>query len=573
MQTEIFHQKCIVILICCFLFTFLVEQSAHGEASVLSNPSFIDPESGPEKGADNPPPRAETINTSNTSMSRKQMPKNSTRVDWSERSIGQLQESMQKGELTSAQLVAFYLHRITLFNKPQASTTQPHETNYAINAVQHINPSAMEDAEQLDSERESQGPRGPLHGIPIMVKDNYETKGMPTTAGSKLFTNHQPERDAYLVSKLKQAGAVILGKTTMHEFAYGITTVGSNFGQTRNPYNLLRNPGGSSGGSGAAVAANFAAAAMGSDTCGSIRIPAAQNNLVGLRGTQGLSSRSGIVPLSVTQDIGGPLAKSVADLALVLDATVGYDPDDEQTALGKTHKVGGYHAELKLRSRARIGILQDWLVQDPQDQVVADVVVGALQQLQEQAQWQVSRHASDRVNLSLDRAYAGHLVLIRDFSSNIDEYLSDNPGIGHKNLQALIDSGLVHKDVVPSLHASANLAGIAPMDYQREIEQRQVVRQALLDLMHEHQLDALAYPTIRRVAAEVGAEQFGTNCRLSANSGLPAISVPAGFTADGLPVGLELLAEPFSESKLLQLAYTLEHHHPQRRIPPHAPSE
>src|SRR4029077_11074823 len=199
------------------------------------------------------------------------------------------------------------------------------------------NPNAREAADALDAERASRGARGPLHGIPVLVKDNYETIEMPTTAGSIALASFHPARDAFLVQRLKAAGAVILGKTNMHELAAGITTVGSRFGQTRNPYDLDRNPGGSSGGTGSAIAANFAAAGMGSDTCGSIRIPAGNNNLVALRGTRGLSSRTGIVPLSSTQDIGGPLARTITDLAIMLDATVGPDPADASTRLGEGH--------------------------------------------------------------------------------------------------------------------------------------------------------------------------------------------------------------------------------------------
>ena len=215
---------------------------------------------------------------------------------------------------------------------------------------------------KLDDERKQHPSDSLLHGIPVLVKDNYETRGMSTTAGSKLFENHAPDRDAFLVQRLKQAGALILGKTNMHEFAYGITTVGSGFGATRNPYDPSRNPGGSSGGTGAAIAANFAAVGMGSDTCGSIRIPAAHNNLVGLRGTQGLSSRAGIVPLSHSQDIGGPLARSVQDLAIVLDATVGEDPQDSQTASSRGNVPASYLAALQMRKDVRIGLLTDWLV-------------------------------------------------------------------------------------------------------------------------------------------------------------------------------------------------------------------
>src|SRR6185503_7282095 len=189
-------------------------------------------------------------------------------------------------------------------------------------------PHALDDADALDRERRARGSRGPLHGIPIVVKDNYATIDMPTTGGSKALAGFETHRDAFMVKKLRDAGAVIIGKTNLHELAYGITSISSMGGQTRNPYDPSRNPGGSSGGTGAAVAANFAAAGMGSDTCGSIRIPAANNSLFGLRGTMGLSSRDGIIPLSHSQDIGGPLARSVTDLAILLDATVGADDGD-----------------------------------------------------------------------------------------------------------------------------------------------------------------------------------------------------------------------------------------------------
>ena len=356
---------------------------------------------------------------------------NSASAKWLEMSITELQAEMQAGNLSSERLVQFYLHRIDEFNGAN---------KLDINALQMVNGQALAAAVELDKERLAKGPRSALHGIPVLVKDNYETKEMPTTAGSKLFARHQPDRDAHLVERLRAAGAVILGKTTMHEFAYGITTVGSNFGKTRNPYDLTRNPGGSSGGSGAAVAANFATVAMGSDTCGSIRIPAAHNNLVGLRGTQGLSSRRGIVPLSSSQDIGGPLAKSVEDLAIVLDATVGFDPGDVQTEIVRNKPVANYQTQLQALEGLRIGVLEDWMVKDPADQEVANVISTALSFMRTAADWQVQGLKSPKVNTSLEREFAGHLVLMRDFATDIECYLADNPSLGFAGLQELIDA-------------------------------------------------------------------------------------------------------------------------------------
>src|ERR1044071_490860 len=238
-----------------------------------------------------------------------------------EQSITDLQSAMSSGRVTSRGLVESYLARIQAYD----------QAGPRLNAIVMINPRAREEADAMDRERGDRKLRGPLHGIPVLIKDNYDTADMPTSGGALGLATLQPSADAFQVKKLRDAGAVILGKTTMHELAAGITTISSYTGQTRNPYGLDRVPGGSSGGTGAAVGASFAAAGMGSDTCGSIRIPSANQNLVGLRGAKGLRSRNGIMPLSSTQDIGGPLARTVTDLAIMLDATVGADPADPIT--------------------------------------------------------------------------------------------------------------------------------------------------------------------------------------------------------------------------------------------------
>ena len=283
-----------------------------------------------------------------------------------ERSIGELQAAMDAGTATSEQLVEMYLARIEAYD----------EQGPALNTIIALNPAAADTARGLDAERLATGARGPLHGVPILIKDNYDMSGLPTTNGSIAMAGLMPPDDAFQVRRLREAGVVILGKTNMHEFARGITTVSSIGGQTLNPYDTSRNPGGSSGGTGAAVAASFAAAGMGSDTCGSIRIPSAHNNLVGLRGTSGLSSRDGVVPLSHTQDIAGPLVRNVTDLALLLDATVGSDPSDPVTAAADGNIPNSYTASLDadtLRG-ARLGVLTMLVRQDPEDEPVARVI-------------------------------------------------------------------------------------------------------------------------------------------------------------------------------------------------------
>src|SRR5215217_6142077 len=238
-----------------------------------------------------------------------------------EASVSDLQAAMTAGRATAESLVDAYLARIAAYDArgPQ------------IKAMVRINPNARADARRLDDERRQGRVRGPLHGIPIILKDNFDTADLPTSGGSLALANHQTQGDAFVVRKLRDAGAIILGKSNMHELAAGITTISSLGGQTRNPYDPRRCPGGSSGGTGAAVAASFAAVGWGSDTCGSIRIPSAFGSLAGLRPTQGLVSRSGVMPLSHTQDIPGPLARTVTDLAIALDVSVGVDSADSST--------------------------------------------------------------------------------------------------------------------------------------------------------------------------------------------------------------------------------------------------
>src|SRR3954470_9973590 len=291
--------------------------------------------------------------------------------DVSEKTIVELLAAQRIGTVTSHDLVDKYLARIKAYDHAGPS----------LNAMIALNPKALEEADALDAERRAGRVRGPLHGIPIVVKDNYASADMPTTAGSLALAGFETGRDAFMVKKLRDAGAVVIGKTNLHELAYGITTISSAGGQTRNPYDPTRNPGGSSGGTGAAVAASFAAAGMGSDTCGSIRNPSSENNLFGLRGTAGLSSRDGIVPLAHTQDIGGPLARTVTDLLLMLDYTVGPDDADPITRESQGHIPRTYNSAVGDAGLGdvTVGVLTPLFGTAPEDEEVAWIVRDALE--------------------------------------------------------------------------------------------------------------------------------------------------------------------------------------------------
>ena len=475
-----------------------------------------------------------------------------------EATISETQAALEAGTVTSEDLVRMYLARIDAYDLHGPK----------LNALIRINQNALAEAGALDAERRKKKSRGPLHGIPVLLKDNYDTFDMPTTAASLSLATSVPPDDAYLVRRLREAGAVFLGKTNMHEFARGITTISSLGGQTLNPYDVRRNPCGSSGGTGAGVAANFAVFGMGSDTCGSIRIPSSHNSLVGLRATQGLFSRDGIIPLSLTQDMGGPLARSVEDIAIVLELTAGFDPNDPVTEVSAANTPGSYTHFLKtgrLRG-ARFGVLIDALVVDAADQEVANVIRAAAGELEHQGASVVD------VSIPNYNGISNPSVITQEFKFNLEAYLAATPGAPMKTLQEIVDSGLFHISLRNGLLSSLAITSLDTPDYRQRLAGRDIFKTAILKVMADNNLDALIYPTIRQKPIFVPSTgQPGTNCRVSAHSGLPAISVPVGFTPDGLPVGMEFLGPAFTEGDLLQFAFSWEqathHRHPPASTP------
>jgi amidase len=474
-----------------------------------------------------------------------------------ELTIPELQAAMERGETTSQQLVSQYLERISAFDQHGPK----------LNAIIYINPRAIEEAAALDRERATRGARGPLHGIPIVLKDNYDTYDMPTTASSIALTGFVPSDDGYQVRKLREAGAVFIGKTNMHEFARGIETISSLGGQTLNPYDPRRNPGGSSGGTAAAVAANFAAVGMGSDTCGSIRIPAANNNLFGLRVTQGLSSRDGIIPLSHTQDVGGPIARSMIDLVTVLDATVGVDPADKQTAIAKDHTPETFHEYLTAGALegARLGLLAGYLREEAPFGQVSKVV--------RQAVAIMTDNGAEVVEIDiegLDELLKNSSVIDMEFKFDLDNYLQQS-NTPVQSLSEILETGRYHAALEERYRRSDD-AEEDSEEYLNRLANREEVARLLVEAMTTHNLDALVYPTLRVKPRFVGESQFGSLCRIAGHSGVPAISLPAGFTPDGVPVGVELLAKPFEEGRLIALGYAYEQVAKPRRPPSRTPS-
>ena len=474
-----------------------------------------------------------------------------------EKSIPELQAAMASGETTSEALVRQYLDRIDAFDR----------NGPRLNSLIHVNASAMSTARALDTERRNGQIRGPLHGIPIILKDNFDTADMPTTGGSIALAGFVPPDDGYQVRKLREAGAVFVGKSNLHELARGITTISSLGGQTRNPYDPELNPGGSSGGTGAAIAANFAAAGMGSDTCGSIRIPAANNNLFGLRVTQGLSSRDGIIPLSHTQDVGGPLARTMIDLALVLDITVGPDPADPQTQVagGRIPQSFAALADAAVIPELRMGLLTSRLSDMAPYGEMTDVVMRAVEKLK--------AHGAETVDVdidNLDELLRNSGVIGFEFNDDFSQYLEDS-GAPISSVEKILDDGLFHV-ALEERFRNPYRDGESPADLPERLAGRAALAEAIERVMTEAEVDVLVYPTLRVKPRRVQEEQFGSVCQLAAQSGYPALSMPAGFTDDGVPVGIELLARPFEDEKLVAIGFDYERVAAPRVPPARTPS-
>lgn len=443
-----------------------------------------------------------------------------------EAGVEDINTAFDSGLLTSESLVQMYLNRIEAYDQQGPS----------LNSIISLNPNAIEIARALDVERQANGRRSPLHGIPVLVKDNFDTFDLPTTAGSLALQGSIPPDDAFLVRRLRDAGAVILGKTNLHEFGVSPNTLSSLGGQTLNPYDTRRIPGGSSGGTGAALAANFATLGMGTDTGGSIRFPASANSLVGLKPTMGLTSRDGIVPFAVERDIGGPMARSVADVAYLLDIVAGHDPADPVTEASVGNIPGTYTDFLDQDglNGARIGIVRQFM--DSADAGIVSAVNTAIDDMAG-----LGAEIVDSVDLGSIPGIADSLYIsFRHDMNNYLESLGENAPF--QSLDEIIQSGkylpelsffpfdFLRRDVVPAEDPSFAAS-------QRTAER---IQDQILDVMETQNLDALLYPSVAQKPPRASQASFLSTLSLTNNTyvanltGFPAIDVPGGFTADGL---------------------------------------
>lgn len=477
-----------------------------------------------------------------------------------ETTIDDIHAAFKAGKLTAHQLVQGYLDRINAYDKQGPR----------INSVITLNPKALEEADKLDAQLKNSGLVGPLHGIPVLVKDEIDTAGMPTTLGSVVFKDYRPPLDAFVVARLKQAGAIVLGKTTLSEFAAG-DTYGSLFGVTRNPYDLERTVGGSSGGSGAATAANFATIAVGEETAASLRRPGTWNGIVAMRPTSGLVSRTGMYDGYPSEPATmGPMARNVRDLAELLDAMVGYDPEDPQTALGVGHVPESYTKSLDKNSLkgARIGILRESIgaASEPESEDFKKVDAVFEKNIAElRAAGAILTDAIVIPNLKeLLAKQAGNSAITQEA---LRVWLARNPTSPLKTRQDVQNSPDVDKIFPPTKAALWKAPAVEPdlAKYGQYLAARNQLTINLMKAMADNHLDAIVHKSVEHQPTLI---KDGTNPPYVTNKGVPtlntflvfvpSITVPSGFTSDNLPTGITFLGRPYSEATMIKFAYSYE---------------
>ncbi len=489
--------------------------------------------------------------------------------------IPELQQGMASGRFSARSITEKYLARIEEIDR----------RGPAVNSVIEVNPEALAIADALDRERKEKGPRGPLHGMPVLLKDNIDTADrMRTTAGSLALADSRPARDAFIVQRLREAGAVILGKTNLSEWANIRSTHSSSGwsgrgGLTRNPYALDRNPCGSSSGSGAAVAANLCAAAIGTETDGSIVCPSCVNGIVGIKPTVGLASRSGIVPISHTQDTPGPMARDVRTAAMLLGAITGIDSRDPATAASRGKAAADYTRFLDaagLRG-ARIGIARKYF---GFSEAVDIVMNNAIQEMRRQGAIVV-----DPADLPTHGKFdeTEFTVFLYELKADLKAYLdSRGPGTPVRSLKEIIEFNERHRDrEMPYFGQdifikSATKGPLTSKEYLEALStnKRLARREGIDAIMDKHKLDAIVAPTggpAWLTDLVNGDHSSGGSSNAAAVAGYPAISLPAGFV-HGLPVGISFFGRAWSEATLIRLAYSFEQATKARRPPQFVPT-
>jgi amidase len=493
--------------------------------------------------------------------------------DLTSASIADINAAFNAGALTSEKLTTLSLARISAY-EPK------------LHAVITLNPHALAEARALDAERKAKGPRSPLHGVPVVLKDNYDTADLPTTGGFYALKDSIPSQDATMVAQLRAAGAIILAKVNLSEFASG-GAMSSLGGQSRNPHALDFSPAGSSGGTGVAIAAGYAPLGYGTDTGGSIRGPSTNNGIVGLKPTHGLTSRAGIIPLALSFDTGGPMARTVYDIAVSLNSTTGVDPRDPATKKSVNRSVPDYTKGLDAGALkgARIGVARDFFGQDAE---VDTVIESALSAIKAAGATLIDVKYPDAILKIRGDLY--NAIRRPEFKWQVQDYLATlKPGYPktHAEILALSEkitspttAGFVPNNGRLALYRQeAKSAALTDPAYLAAVNHGLAfVRESLLGLFVSNQLDAIVYPTSPRRPQRIG-EETPAGSGAAANSptnfanlsGFPDLIIPAGFTTSGLPIGISFFGPAFSEPRLLALGFAYEQATHARRTPVNTP--
>ena len=482
-----------------------------------------------------------------------------------EATIDDIHSAYKSGHLTCRQLIQMYLDRIEAFDKKGP----------AINAIITINSNALEAADRLDTGYKASGPVGPLHGIPVFLKDQVDAKSMPTTLGSVLFKNYYPDKDAFVVNKLKEAGAIILGKTTLGELGGG-DTHGSLFGSTRNPYALDRTVGGSSGGSAASVSANFTTVAVGQEGLASIRRPSTWNSIVGMRTTAGLVSRGGVYS-GWPEKAGslGPMARTVRDLAILLDVMAGYDSEDPLTATGVGHIPDNFTGFLDKNGLkgARIGVLRESMgynsETDSDDfKQVTEVFDNAIAELKAAEAEIVDPIVIPKLNELLAKR-AGNPTSGDEAFRLYFGRSTRPPFKSRAEAMQSSDFTQVSRGAQNRLRSSSD-----PTKYFQYLIARDELMINVLKVMADNKLDAIVHKSIEHqptlISDGINPPYINHRGAPHLNTFLvfvPTIAVPAGFTRDSLPAGISFLGRPYDDGKMIKLAYAYEQATQHRRPP------
>ncbi|WP_227379065.1 amidase [Haladaptatus halobius] len=490
-----------------------------------------------------------------------------------EAKIGEIHRAYNEGDLTSQELVGRYRERIAAYD----------QSGPEIRSIITVNSDAGDRAAELDQEFQETGDFvGPLHGIPVVVKDQIETKGITTTFGSITFKDYVPEQNATLIERLEDAGAIILAKTNLPDWATSWFAFSSVLGRTKNPYALDRDPGGSSSGTGAAVAANLATVGIGEDTGGSIRLPSSFTNLFGLRVTPGLISRTGMSPLVISQDTPGPMTRTVEDAAILLDVVVGYDSTDPYTVTNElTHVDGSYTDQLSEDGLedARIGILRDAFGDDSDPEAapvnrLVEEVIGLMDD--------AGAEIVDPVQVSdVDQYIEETSLYLVQSKRDINEFLASRPDTPAESIEKIYEEEQYHEvlDLLEGIAEGPANPEDDP-DYWHKIVLQDTFQRILLNKFAEQQLDVLLCPNVQVVppkadevrSGALNTLTFPTNTVIASQAGCCAMSVPAGLTDEGLPVGVELIGKPYDEATLLKLAYAYEQEADPRFVPETTPT-